>query len=118
MSLIEDLNNLKEIVDVSSEIGTVTKITQEVYDNAKDIVNKYPHEFNDNKYVVFGYYGGVVFESVDDIVSITIHSKTFSFSVKTVRVDGTEKSLYQNSIELTDDNFKKALEFIDKYRKR
>ena len=118
MSLIEDLNNLKEIVDVSSEIGTVTKITQEVYDNAKDIVNKYPHEFNDKKYVVFGYHGGVLFESVDEMVSITIHSKTFSFSVKTVRVDGTEKSLYQNSIELTDDNFKKALEFIDKYRKR
>lgn len=118
MSLIKDLDDLKELVDVSSKVGTVTKITQEVYDNAKDIVNKYPHEFNDKKYVVFGYYGGVLFESVDDIVSITIHSKTFSFSVKTVKVNGTEKLLYQNSIELTDDNFKKALEFIDKYRKR
>jgi hypothetical protein len=118
MSLIEDLNDLKELVDISSEDGTVTKITQEVYNNAKDIVNRYPQEFNNKKYAVFGYYGGVVFESVDEVVSITIHSETFSFSVKTVKVDGTEKLLYQNSIELTEDNFKKALEFIDKYRKR
>ena len=117
-NLIKDINDLKELVDISAQSGTVTKIPQEVYDNAKAIVNRYPHEFSDKKYIVFGSYGGIVFESIDEVVSITIHSKTFSFSVKTVKEDGTEKLLYQNSIELTEDNFKKALEFIDKYKKR
>ena len=52
-NLIKDINDLKELVDISAQSGTVTKIPQEVYDNAKAIVNRYPHEFSDKKYIVF-----------------------------------------------------------------